>query len=84
MNHFEKWEKKNNREIKKQNKKNTVTPFDLLNSKNYTNEELANARYEICLGCPQLISFSKQCRKCGCFMSLKTKLTDSSCPIGKW
>lgn len=82
MNYFEKWEKKNNKLIKKQKK--NVTPFDLLSHKNYTDEELANARYEICLTCPQLINFSKQCRKCGCFMAVKTKLSEASCPMGKW
>jgi len=27
---------------------------------------------------------SKQCKKCGCFMAIKTKLQAATCPLGKW
>lgn len=49
-----------------------------------TPEEEANARYETCLACPELIQLTKQCKKCGCFMAAKTKLQAATCPIGKW
>lgn len=59
-------------------------PWDILNPSLHTTEEIANARYEICLGCPELIEVTKQCKKCGCFMVAKTKLSNATCPIGKW
>jgi hypothetical protein len=38
----------------------------------------------ICNSCEHLIKFTKQCKKCGCLMHLKTKLAKASCPVGKW
>lgn len=65
--------------------KNGVTPLDLLNPKTKPAPEIiSNYRYGICLKCPEFMSMTKQCKKCGCFMSLKTKLDDAKCPIGKW
>ena len=65
--------------------KNGVTPLDLLNPKTkYALEDLANKRYEICKQCPEFISLTTQCKRCGCFMSAKTKMEAAKCPIGKW
>jgi len=67
---------KNNRSVK---------PWDLLNpSKEQASDETAWSRYEICDWCPEFISLTKQCKKCGCFMNLKVKLQDATCPLGKW
>jgi len=41
-------------------------------------------RMDICNSCPFLISATKQCKLCGCFMPLKTKLPNASCPEDKW
>lgn len=41
-------------------------------------------RMAICNSCPEYISSTSQCRRCGCFMSAKTRLKKASCPIGKW
>lgn len=59
-------------------------PWDLLNPNERAEESVANSRYDICLSCPELINMTKQCKKCGCFMALKTKVKHASCPIGKW
>ena len=59
-------------------------PWHLLDKSNHTDEETSNARYAICLECPELIELTKQCKKCGCFMVAKTKLINAKCPIGKW
>jgi len=59
-------------------------PLQLLNKANYVEEEVAKMRYDICLECPELISLSKQCKKCGCFMVAKTKLKTATCPLSKW
>lgn len=65
--------------------KNGVTPLDLLNPKTRpASKDVANNRYDICLKCPELIHVTKQCKKCGCFMALKTKIEDAKCPLGKW
>ena len=60
-------------------------PWDLINPNiNNVPEEQQKARMSICNSCPELIKLSKQCKKCGCIMTLKTKLSNASCPIGKW
>lgn len=60
-------------------------PWDLLKSDTkYVDDEIQQSRFNICLQCPELISLTKQCKKCGCFMSAKTKLEKAVCPLGKW
>jgi hypothetical protein len=65
--------------------KNGVTPLDLVNpNAKHADLELHDKRYSICLSCTELIKMTKQCKQCGCFMNIKTKLLDAKCPIGKW
>jgi hypothetical protein len=65
--------------------KNGVTPLDLLNPQTKYAEGTINIdRMEICNACPELIKLTNQCKKCGCIMSIKTKLEAAKCPIGKW
>lgn len=60
-------------------------PWDLLDPNKYVeDEELGKTRLEICKACPELIKVTKTCKKCGCFMTAKTKLTGAVCPLGKW
>lgn len=60
-------------------------PWDLLNPNTiYANEELAAQRFAICKACPELVKLTKQCKKCGCLMHLKTKIENANCPIEKW
>jgi hypothetical protein len=65
--------------------KNGVTPLDFLNP-NTKNAEasVSDFRLTICQGCPEFVKLTKQFKKCGCFMELKTKLELAKCPIGKW
>lgn len=60
-------------------------PWDVVNpvAEKATDEE-ADRRYAICEECPRLLKLTKQCKECGCFMNLKTKLQHATCPIGKW
>jgi hypothetical protein len=60
-------------------------PWDLLD-KNVprTTDEIAKKRLEICNGCAHLTKLTQQCKKCGCFMHLKVKISAAECPIGKW
>lgn len=67
------------------NPDNDVRPWDLLNPQEpQVSDDIANQRFDICKGCPELIKLTKQCKKCGCFMALKTKLENATCPLGKW
>lgn len=59
-------------------------PWHLLDAENYIEESIQTERYSICLGCPELISLTKQCKQCGCFMAAKTKLKTATCPLNKW
>ena len=60
-------------------------PWDMLNPHaEHASEEKAANRFSICSQCPELIKMTKQCKKCGCIMTAKTKLEKATCPIGKW
>lgn len=62
-----------------------VSIFDMLDKDKYSkNKKEISRRISICENCEHFIKMTKQCSKCGCFMKLKTRLTDASCPIGKW
>lgn len=63
----------------------SVKPWDLFKaSQPKTIDGVRENRLEICNSCEYLIQLTNQCTKCGCFMSLKTKLRNAECPIGKW
>ena len=47
-------------------------------------EDIVNKRMDLCKGCEFLLKPTNNCRKCGCFMDIKTKIATSRCPIGKW
>jgi hypothetical protein len=49
-----------------------------------SDKELIESRLEICNSCEWFKKSLQKCRKCGCFMSLKTTLKQATCPIGKW
>jgi len=60
-------------------------PWDILNpNTEYVEESEATKRYDICKACPEFIDLTKQCKQCGCVMSLKTKLLKATCPLEKW
>lgn len=62
-----------------------VTPLDIINPlSTKTSDETAMARLAICEVCPSLLKVTHQCRECGCFMKLKTKLANAKCPLDKW
>ena len=60
-------------------------PWDIVNPETeWASDEVAEKRYSICKECPELIKLTKQCKKCGCFMAMKTKLEKATCPLEKW
>ena len=41
-------------------------------------------RYKICQECEHFRSSLRQCKKCGCFLPVKVRISWSECPVGKW
>ena len=70
-----------------QYKKNlgNTRPWDVVNpNTKWVDEKISKQRSDICKSCPELIKSTTQCKKCGCFMKVKTKMEKATCPIGKW
>lgn len=62
-----------------------VKVWDLLNpNEDRSDKDLIESRLAICRECPYFRASTEQCRKCGCFMKLKTTLQRAKCPVGKW
>jgi hypothetical protein len=77
--------KEKNQHIINDTESKTVKPWDLLNpNTDYAEDLVAKDRLSICQSCPELIKLTSQCKKCGCFMKLKTKLLHATCPLDKW
>ena len=45
---------------------------------------IIEARFSECQSCEHFIKPTSQCKKCGCFMKVKTRIATARCPIGKW
>lgn len=56
--------------------------FDLRQPR--SDRDLIESRLAICNACPAFNKNLAKCKKCGCFMKLKSTLRQASCPIGKW
>jgi len=41
-------------------------------------------RLKICKSCEHYFKLTGNCKKCGCFMRVKTSLSFTECPIGLW
>jgi hypothetical protein len=62
-----------------------VTFFDLFDpNQPRSDKELIESRLAICNTCEWFDKRMVKCRKCGCFMKLKSTLKQAECPIGKW
>jgi rRNA maturation protein Nop10 len=60
-------------------------PWDIFNKNlEKVKDTVSQERMDICKQCPEFINLTDQCKKCGCIMSIKTKLPNAYCPIGKW
>lgn len=63
----------------------STKPWDMLNpNEKRSSEDEFQRRMDICRSCEFFRVKTETCRKCGCFMKLKTKLERSHCPINKW
>ena len=47
-------------------------------------KELKEKRYSICKSCEYFDKNSKNCKKCSCFMPMKTLFVVATCPLEKW
>jgi hypothetical protein len=61
-----------------------VKPWDLINGSPKSPDELAAYRLKICQTCEFFRPKTQTCKKCGCFMKLKTTLEKAKCPMDKW
>lgn len=56
------------------------------------NSSLSKERISICLSCDRLLNSIpgqellglENCKECGCFIRIKSKLENQKCPLGKW
>lgn len=47
-------------------------------------QDISNARLDICRDCPLFVNYTSQCSQCGCFMPTRVEFKDSTCPTNKW
>ncbi len=59
-------------------------PWDVVTNQPKVDDSVAEKRMGVCNECPELIPMTKQCKQCGCFMNMKTRLEKATCPLGKW
>lgn len=52
--------------------------------KYFASNEIRKERLDICKQCEHYFKPTGTCKKCGCFMRVKTTLSFTECPIGKW
>lgn len=60
-------------------------PWDLMNpNKPKADDTLVSVRMSHCASCPEYLSATRQCKQCGCIMTMKTRLLEAKCPLGHW
>lgn len=50
----------------------------------FVTQEVADNRMQVCLECPERDPDLNQCKRCSCFLALKTEMATEKCPLGKW
>ena len=53
-------------------------------TKYFVTNEIRKERLGICKSCEHYFKPTGNCKKCGCFMRVKTTLSFTECPIGLW
>ncbi len=46
-------------------------------------EEVLQERWDACGKC-EFLTKRNRCKRCGCFMGIKSRMSKMKCPIGKW
>ena len=57
---------------------------EITNDLSIASDSVIEERIAICESCEFYIKSTTNCKKCGCFMKIKTKFKGLSCPIQKW
>lgn len=47
-------------------------------------EGIQRARINTCRACPAYDDIQHRCKECGCYLAVKVKFSEDSCPLGKW
>jgi hypothetical protein len=47
-------------------------------------KEVFEKRIKKCGFCENLFRLTWTCKKCGCFMGVKARVKNTTCPIGRW
>ena len=55
-----------------------------MRSKYLTTTKEYNKRIDICKSCEHFFKPTGSCKKCGCFVRIKAKISTLNCPIDKW
>ncbi len=53
-------------------------------TKYFVKNEIRKERLDLCKSCEHYFKPTGTCKKCGCFMRIKTTLAYTECPIGLW
>jgi hypothetical protein len=56
----------------------------LLEDPSIAPRDVSRQRLEICEGCDRFQEKSRTCELCGCYMPLKTTMSNMKCPLDKW
>jgi hypothetical protein len=56
----------------------------LLDDPTIAPRDVSRQRLEICEGCERFQEKSRICDLCGCYMPLKTTMSNMKCPIDRW
>lgn len=65
-------------------KKENAKPWDMINGSARVSADVIKQRLDICHTCPAFKPLTQRCKKCGCFMTMKSQLEKAYCPLGKW
>ena len=47
-------------------------------------DDVKAERFATCKSCEHFFQPTATCKKCGCFMAVKTSIIHAECPVGKW
>ena len=67
-----------------QNLINSIKQIATSNQPLTVSDEIKEQRMTICRACDEYDADQVRCRKCGCFLLIKTSFSVDSCPLQKW
>jgi hypothetical protein len=56
----------------------------ILENPTFAPRAVHNERMNICKQCDRYLEITQTCELCGCFMPLKTTMSNMKCPLDKW